>query len=100
MRYYNSRSQDGLLLTLPPHAPFSFYFFLDFRAAGIRQEEFSIVSPESLLQTGMAGEASPVPYWHELLGYLLAIPAGALGGSLARGRARPSIPRSTQGRRL
>ena len=52
------------------------------------------------LQSGMAGEASPVPYWHELLGYLLAIPAGALGGSLAQGRARPSIPRSTQGRRL
>ena len=53
-----------------------------------------------VLQTGMAGEASPVPYWHELLGYLLAIPAGALGGFLAQGRARPSIPRSTQGRRL
>ena len=53
-----------------------------------------------LLQTGMAGEASPVPYWHELLGYILAIPAGALGGSLAQGRAGPSIPRSTQERRL
>ena len=53
-----------------------------------------------LVQTGMAGEASPVPYWHELLGYLLAIPAGALGGSLAQRRARPSIPRSTQERRL
>ena len=53
-----------------------------------------------LVQTGMAGEASPVPYWHELLGYLLAIPAGALGGSLAQRRARPSIPRNTQERRL
>ena len=52
------------------------------------------------LQSGMAGEPSPVPYWHELLGYLLAIPAGALGGSLAQRRARPSIPRSTQERRL
>lgn len=39
-----------------------------------------------VLQTGMAGEGSPVPYWHELLGYVLAIPAGALGGSLARGQ--------------
>jgi len=53
-----------------------------------------------ILQTGLAGEASPVPYWHELLGYLLAIPAGALGGFFAQGRARPSIPRSTQERRL
>jgi len=53
-----------------------------------------------VLQTGMAGEASPVPYWHELLGYVLAIPAGALGGSFAQGRAKPSIPRSTQERRL
>ncbi len=53
-----------------------------------------------ILQTGMAGEASQVPYWHELLGYLLAIPAGALGGFFAQGRARPSIPRSTQERRL
>lgn len=47
------------------------------------------------LQTGMAGEGSPVPYWYELLGYVLAIPAGALGGSFAQGRARPSIPGST-----
>ncbi len=53
-----------------------------------------------VLQTGMAGEASPVPYWYELLGYVLAIPAGALGGSFAQGRAKPSIPRSTQERRL
>ena len=53
-----------------------------------------------ILQTGMAGEVSAVPYWHELLGYLLAIPAGALGGFFAQGRAGPSIPRSTQGRRL
>ncbi len=53
-----------------------------------------------IVQTGMAGEASPIPYWHELLGYILAIPAGALGGSFAQGRAKPSIPRSTQERRL
>ncbi len=53
-----------------------------------------------IVQTGMAGEASPVPYWYELLGYVLAIPAGALGGSFAQGRAKPSIPRSTQERRL
>jgi len=52
------------------------------------------------LQTGMTGEASPVPYWHELLGYLLAIPVGALGGSFAEGRAKPSIPGTTQERRL
>jgi len=48
-----------------------------------------------VLQSGMAGEGSPVPYWHELLGYVLAIPAGALGGSFAQGRAKPSIPGST-----
>lgn len=53
-----------------------------------------------VLQTGMAGEASPVPYWHELLGYILAVPAGALGGSFAEGRARPSIPGSPKERRL
>lgn len=41
-----------------------------------------------VLQTGMAGEASPVPYWHELLGYLLAIPVGALGGSFAQGKVK------------
>ncbi len=35
------------------------------------------------LQSGMAGEGSPLPHWHMLLGYLLAIPAGALGGWLA-----------------
>lgn len=41
-----------------------------------------------VLQTGMAGEASPVPYWHELLGYLLAIPVGALGGFFAQGKVK------------
>lgn len=49
-----------------------------------------------VLQTGMAGEASPLPFWHELLGYVLAIPAGALGGSLAQGRSRPSTPGSAR----
>lgn len=53
-----------------------------------------------VLQTGMAGEASPLPFWHELLGYVLAIPAGALGGSLAQGRVKLSIPGSTNERRL
>ena len=36
-----------------------------------------------VLQTTMAGAASPVPHDFELLGYILAIPAGALGGHLA-----------------
>ena len=40
------------------------------------------------LQSGMAGEGSPLPQWHMVLGYLLAIPAGALGGFLAQGWAR------------
>ena len=35
------------------------------------------------LQTTMAGSASPVPSDFEFLGYILAIPAGALGGYLA-----------------
>lgn len=48
-----------------------------------------------VLQTVIAGEGSPVPYGYELLGYVLAIPAGALGGSFAQGRARPSMPGST-----
>jgi putative membrane protein (TIGR04086 family) len=49
-----------------------------------------------VLQTGMAEEGSPVPYFYELLGYVLAIPAGALGGSFAQGKAKLSIPRSTK----
>ena len=53
-----------------------------------------------VLQTGIAGEGSPVPYWYELLGYVLAIPAGALGGSFAQGRAKLSIPGSSKERRL
>ena len=36
-----------------------------------------------LLQTTMAGAASPAPNDFELLGYIVAIPAGALGGYLA-----------------
>ncbi len=40
------------------------------------------------LQSGMAGEGSLVPDWHLFLGYILAIPAGALGGSLAGGWAK------------
>jgi len=53
-----------------------------------------------VVQTGMAGEASPVPYFYQLLGYILAIPAGALGGSFAQGQSKPSIPRSTTERPL
>ena len=45
-----------------------------------------------VLQTAMTGEASPVPYFYQLLGYVLAIPAGALGGSFAQGPGRVSIP--------
>ncbi len=52
-----------------------------------------------VLQTGMAGEGSLVPYWYELLGYVLAIPAGALGGSFAQGRAKLTISGSTKERR-
>ena len=37
------------------------------------------------LQSAVAGGGSPVPYWYELLGYVLTIPAGALGGSFAQG---------------
>jgi hypothetical protein len=37
------------------------------------------------LQAGATGAESLVPYWYQLLGYLLAIPAGALGGYLAQG---------------
>ena len=40
------------------------------------------------LQSGMAGEASLVPDWHLFLGYILAIPAGALGGFFAQGWAK------------
>jgi hypothetical protein len=44
-----------------------------------------------VLQTAMAGEEIPVPRSYELLGYLLAIPAGALGGYFAQRPVRPSI---------
>jgi hypothetical protein len=46
------------------------------------------------LLAGAAGAASPVPYWYELLGYVLAIPVGALGGYLAQGTS-PSSPAGT-----
>jgi putative membrane protein (TIGR04086 family) len=49
-----------------------------------------------VLQTAMAGEASPVPQFYQFLGYALAIPAGALGGSLAQGRSSSSMPGSTK----
>jgi putative membrane protein (TIGR04086 family) len=38
-----------------------------------------------LVQSSMAA-ASPVPPWYEFLGYVLMIPAGALGGSIAQGK--------------
>lgn len=41
-----------------------------------------------LLQSAAAGEARPVPEWLELLGYALAIPAGAAGGALAQGQSK------------
>jgi putative membrane protein (TIGR04086 family) len=50
------------------------------------------------LQTAMAREISPVPYWYEILGYVLATPAGALGGSLAQRKAKLSIPGSSKER--
>jgi len=99
-------SQEGLLALLVIGALCTVLGgYLAGRIAGTEEVKHGVlVGAVSLiigfLQSGMAGEASPVPYWHELLGYLLAIPAGALGGSLAQGRARPSIPRSTQERRL
>lgn len=49
-----------------------------------------------ILQTAAAGQESPVSNWYELLGYILAIPAGALGGSFAEGKAKLSIPGSKQ----
>lgn len=45
----------------------------------------------AVLQTAMAGEEIPVPRSYELLGYLLAIPAGALGGYFAQRPVKPSI---------
>lgn len=45
-----------------------------------------------ILQTAMTGVESPVPDWFELLGYVLAIPAGALGGSFAQGKAMADRP--------
>ena len=42
------------------------------------------------LQSGMVGEETPIPQWVQLLGYILAIPSGALGGWLAK--VRPQAP--------
>jgi putative membrane protein (TIGR04086 family) len=49
-----------------------------------------------ILQATVAGQDSPVAGWYELLGYVLAIPAGALGGSFAQGKAKLSIPGSSR----
>jgi hypothetical protein len=43
-----------------------------------------------LLHSGATGE-SAVPYWYELLGYIVTIPAGALGGSLALSRNQTPV---------
>jgi putative membrane protein (TIGR04086 family) len=43
------------------------------------------------LQSGMVGEETPIPQWVQLLGYILAIPAGALGGWLAAIRPRAPL---------
>ena len=51
-----------------------------------------------LLQSSM-GDPSPVPPWYELLGYILTIPAGALGGSIDEGRAKRSTREADQGPR-
>ncbi|MGH7845352.1 MAG: TIGR04086 family membrane protein [Candidatus Binatia bacterium] len=49
-----------------------------------------------LLQSSMA-DPSPVPHWYELLGYILTVPAGALGGSIAEGRGKRSAGGTGQG---
>lgn len=52
-----------------------------------------------VLQAAMTAEEIPAPRSYELLGYLLAIPAGALGGYLAERPVKPSVPDSTAERR-
>jgi len=42
-----------------------------------------------VLQTSVTGQPIPLPYWYELLAYIIAVPAGALGGYFAR-REMPS----------
>jgi hypothetical protein len=49
------------------------------------------------LQAGASGAESLVPYWYQLLGYLLAIPAGALGGYLAQGAGGSPAGTSSDG---
>lgn len=42
-----------------------------------------------VLQASVTGQPIPLPYWYELLAYIIAVPAGALGGYFAR-REMPS----------
>jgi putative membrane protein (TIGR04086 family) len=51
-----------------------------------------------LVQSSMTA-TSAVPPWYEFLGYVLMIPAGALGGSIAQGRAKSGAPNSSPGSR-
>ena len=37
-----------------------------------------------VLQTSVTGQPIPLPYWYELLAYIIAVPAGALGGYFSR----------------
>ncbi|HWP60952.1 MAG TPA: TIGR04086 family membrane protein [Candidatus Acidoferrales bacterium] len=52
----------------------------------------------ALVQASVS-EPSPVPEWYNILGYILAIPAGALGGSIAQGKGKPPIVDATAGSR-
>lgn len=46
-----------------------------------------------VVQKTMAGAGVPVPYWYDLLAYIIAIPAGALGGFFAQGSGGRGIGR-------
>ena len=69
------------------------------RLAGSEQVKHgALVGAISLIigavQGAISGGPGPAPYWYELLGFILAIPAGALGGSFARSSSieRPEGP--------
>lgn len=46
-----------------------------------------------VLQKTIVGEGVPVPYWYELLAYIVAVPSGALGGFFAQGSRGRGIGR-------
>lgn len=52
-----------------------------------------------VLQAATDGEENSLPHGYELLAYIIAIPAGALGGYLAERPVKPSVPDSTAERR-